>query len=623
MISCGSKCIPLFILLVLSLSLAFSTVRYVTPSGAGSQNGTSWGNAYPGSSLQTAIDASSSGDEVWVASGTYVTTSGTDRTISFSMKEGVGIFGSFAGTEISRSQRTLANGPNSILSGEIGAAGISDNSYRVIINGDLTTASILDGFVVRDGNDDRTASASEGLGGGIYNAGSASGTSSPTIRNCVITNNRAAFGAGIFNNGFNGKTSSPVLTHCVITGNTATSAGGGIDNFGVTGNANPTITNCIIYNNTAPKAGGMYCWGGDNGNANPTIVNSAFINNSATGDVAGGLIADNLNQYGGNSGSSAVVVRNSIFWGNTATGGGPQFAVAGTGTFTATYSILDMSSQSSPHVISGAGTGNLTTNPQFVNISNGIGVDNHWMTSDDGLRLQSSSPAVDAGENSGVPSADILNNNRIANSTIDIGPYEYGSAALPVELTMFNASVHSGKIILRWNTASEIDNYGFEVERKEINNRSDGSMIQWTRIAFVEGSGNSNTQHEYSLTDRVTSTGRYAYRLKQIDRNGAFEYHPQIEVFVTESPEGFTLSPNFPNPFNPTTTIRFSLPEAGTVSISVFDAAGRAVAHVANETFEAGIHSVPFDASRLSAGTYFAVVSNGGNRGVITMVLIK
>ncbi|MBP6672019.1 MAG: T9SS type A sorting domain-containing protein [Bacteroidetes bacterium] len=604
---------------MITSSVAFSTVRFVTPSGAGIQDGSSWANAYPGTSLQAAVNASSSGDHVWVAAGTYQTTSGTDRTISFSMKEGVLIYGSFAGTESLLSQRTMANGPTSILTGEIGEAGISDNSYRVIINGDLTTASVLDGFVIRDGNDDRTASATEGLGGGIYNAGSESGNSSPTIRNCVITNNRATFGAGIFNNGFNGKTSSPVISHCIITGNTATSAGGGIDNFGVTGNANPTITNCLIYNNTAPKAGGMYNWGGNNGNANPTILNSAFINNSATDSAAGGLIADNLNQYGGNSGSSTVVVRNSIFWGNTATGGGPQFAIAGTGTFTSTYSIIDMSGQSSPHVISGAGTGNLTSDPLFVNISNGIGADDQWMTSDDGLRLQSSSPGVDAGVNSGVPTVDLINNNRIANSIVDIGPYEYGSTPLPVELVSFSAMVQGVKIILTWNTASETNNHGFEVERKT-------AYSQWSRIGFVEGHGSSNIHHEYAFVDRTVPAGTIAYRLKQIDRDGTFSLSHTVELTSDASFSNFELSQNYPNPFNPSTSIRYTIPKgAGGVrtELMVFDLLGREMEILVNEVQNAGVYHVRFNASSFSSGMYLYRLRSGSFEEIRPMILMK
>lgn len=242
---------------ILLIAIVFKTngaIRYVTALGAGSFNGTSWANAFPGNSLQTAINSSGLGDEVWVASGTYYTTATTTRTISFSMKNDVAVYGSFNGTETLLSQRLLTSGLTSILSGEIGLAGISDNSYHIISNSNLNTSAIIDGFIIRDANDNRPPSLTDGLGGGIYNNGSGSGNQcSPTIRNCVILNNQAAFGAGIFNNGYNGGNSSPIISNCVISTNTATTGGGGLDNFGVAGIASPTITNCVIYNNAATQ----------------------------------------------------------------------------------------------------------------------------------------------------------------------------------------------------------------------------------------------------------------------------------------------------------------------------------------------------------------------------------
>lgn len=419
------KYLYLLIFLVTVTCSSYSVTRYVTPAGNGSMNGSSWLNAFPAASLQIAINLSGSGDEVWVATGIYYTTSSATRSISFSMKNNVSVYGSFAGTETSITQRNLSAGLSSTLSGAIGTVGIADNSYHVISNSNLNNTAVIDGFIVSDGNDDRPAvRTDQGLGGGIYNGGSGTGVvCSPTIRNCVITNNQAVFGAGIFNNGYIGGTANPIILNCVITTNTATTGGGGIDNFGVAGNASPIITNCVIYNNTAVfRAGGMYCWGGNNGNASPQVLNTCFVNNTAVD--GGAIVCDRLNTSAGSSGTATPNFKNCIFWGNTASGTGPQFLILANAAFQATYTDIDMTGQTSPHIMSGPGTGTMNSYPLFFNILNGAGPDNKWLTADDGLQIFSFSPCVDAGNNIGVTATDLLNNPRIMFVNVDMGPYE-------------------------------------------------------------------------------------------------------------------------------------------------------------------------------------------------------
>lgn len=423
------RLLKLTLLLTLISNSSFAIIRYVTPTGSGNQDGTSWTNAASGASLQAIINASTSGDEVWVSCGTYTTTSTANRNISFSMRNGVVIYGSFAGTENALSQRTLSCGPCSILSGEIGLSGNSDNSYHVVSNPiGLNNTATIDGFMVQDGNDERGATFTDGLGGGFYNNGGNSGNfCSPTIRNCVIRNNSAQFGAGIFNSGHTNGNSSPIITNCIITNNHAYTGGGGLDNFGLGGVASPTITNSLIYSNSAAQSGGgMFCWGGNNGNSNPTVVNSVFANNSATD--GGGIISSIEDLPSGSfSGNSNPTILNSIFLGNTVSGIGPQFFLRGEGaSFNATYSYINLTDQSTPHTITGSGTGNITTNPLLIDIDNAIGIDDCWMTSDDGLQLQSSSLLINSGNLTGAPTQDILGITRTGNP--DIGAYEYSNS---------------------------------------------------------------------------------------------------------------------------------------------------------------------------------------------------
>ncbi|MBP6671889.1 MAG: T9SS type A sorting domain-containing protein [Bacteroidetes bacterium] len=215
------------------------------------------------------------------------------------------------------------------------------------------------------------------------------------------------------------------------------------------------------------------------------------------------------------------------------------------------------------------------------------------------------------------------------------------NAPLPVELTSFTASSKRLNAELKWSTATEVNNAGFEVERKLVSRpggqagftsqvsgeipsslKLETSNSDWTRIAFVDGAGSSNTAHEYSYTDRSISAGTYAFRLKQIDRDGRFSYSPTVEV-TTSVPYIFSLEQNFPNPFNPSTSIEYQLPAAGKVTLSVFDALGREIAELVNEVKDAGRYSVRFDGTQRPSGIYFARLSSGGKTSVKKMLLVK
>jgi predicted outer membrane repeat protein len=161
-------------------------VVYVNVAATGANDGSSWANAY--TSLPSALTAANSGDEIWVASGTYRPTTTTNRGVSFALKNGVGIYGGFLGTETSRSQRDPAANVT-ILSGDIGTPGSSsDNSYHVVTADSTVTASaVLDGSTITGGNADGLPASNQDRGGGMWvNAGA------PTVSHCIFTSNSAS-----------------------------------------------------------------------------------------------------------------------------------------------------------------------------------------------------------------------------------------------------------------------------------------------------------------------------------------------------------------------------------------------------------------------------------------------
>jgi hypothetical protein len=179
-----------------------------------------------------------------------------------------------------------------------------------------------------------------------------------------------------------------------------------------------------------------------------------------------------------------------------------------------------------------------------------------------------------------------------------------GTEPLPVELALFDANVMEDRILLKWRTETEVNNYGFKVERILENS-------YWKTLGFVEGHGNSNSPKEYSFADYdISQAGQYKYRLKQIDNDGKFEYSYVITLYVG-APAVFYLSQNYPNPFNPSTRIDYSVPQASKVSLKVYDMLGREVASLVDEYKEIGTYTVTFDASNLAGGIYLYVISAG------------
>ena len=429
-------------------------IRYVKWNASGANNGTSWANAY--TDLQFALSAASSGDEIWVAAGTNKPTTGTDRTVSFVLKNGVAIYGGFAGTETLLTQRNPATNVT-ILSGEIGAVGIADNSYHVVSGGDTNNTALLDGFIITAGNangpsdpnrwgggmiNDNSSPTLRNLsfntnaayldGGGMYNlnhsdlsliniifiansAGSGAGmfndNSDPILKNVIFTSNSSnSSGGGLAN--YN---SSPTLTDVIFSGNSSGYHGGGMDNFG--SSSSPTLTNVTFSENTAAYAGGGMSNNSSGGS--PTLINVTFNVNSAT--WGGGIynffgnptltnvtIGGNTASYSGGgiyNESGNPTVANSIVWGNT---GGEINNVNG-GSTVVTYTIVQGGY---------SGAGNLNVNPLLGPLANNGGFTQT-------MALSSGSPAIDAGDDTNCPATDQRDVSRPQGDACDMGAYEY------------------------------------------------------------------------------------------------------------------------------------------------------------------------------------------------------
>jgi hypothetical protein len=209
---------------------------------------------------------------------------------------------------------------------------------------------------------------------------------------------------------------------------------------------------------------------------------------------------------------------------------------------------------------------------------------------------------------------------RLDNTTLSIwtAPFYDSSLVVPVELHSFTANLSDKNIILSWKTLTEKNNYGFEIERRT----GDGD---WVTAGFVKGSGTTLRENNYQFTDKPEAAGYYYYRLKQIDLDGTFAYHGNVEINFWNI-FSFALEQNYPNPFNPTTTIGYSIPEKCLVTIKIYDIMGNEVASLLNEEKEAGIYEIEFRTSKaegLSSGIYFYKMSARNFSEVRKMNFVK
>ncbi len=340
------------ILLVFTLYVK-SQVIYVKTDATGSNNGTSWSDAY--TNLQTAVSAATKGDSIWVAAGTYKptadktgnTTPTDERTKTFALTDSIFLFGGFAGTETLFSQRDIKNN-ETILSGDIGSTGDStDNCYNIIQSSDY---DIIDGFTITEGNANGTVNNETDMGGAALNKN----VKYVKINNCKITNCSGKQGGSIANY-FCGDSIS--ISHCIFLNNIAGN-GGAIGNW----DNDPTISFCVFENNFADNNIGCCGWGGaifnwGSGSTTKTI-NCTFIDNNARTAV--------IHDRGVHSN-----VKNSIFFNNKVN----DFYYVGS----VTYCLTKQSGYAGSN-------GNIDANPLLYNRGNGV------------YEISWTSPCIDAGD---------------------------------------------------------------------------------------------------------------------------------------------------------------------------------------------------------------------------------
>lgn len=391
-----SRAVPT-VFLALSSALACTggadaAVRFVSANlTTGANNGTSWADAYRGvGGLAAALSASVSGDEIWVAAGTYKPTTTLDRGAALTLKTGVALYGGFNGTESKLGQRDFAAN-QTIVTGDLagndsGTANLTDNSYRIFVGSAVASTGILDGFVIRAANANGSSASNWDRGGGIIILNNGN----PTVRNCTFVANRCTFGGGagyVF-------TASATFINCRFESNVGGSFGGAFDMNNVIGN----FERCVFIGNTAARAGACESFGG----SQTRYTNCIFSGNIATGSGGGGALWIGSN--------SAVTVRNSTFVANSATslagciintggsstiGNSILWANTGPGGTTVANQLTNSGGATnvSYSTVQGGftGTANLATDPLFVDQPNRD------------FRLRQGSPAVDSGSNALVP----------------------------------------------------------------------------------------------------------------------------------------------------------------------------------------------------------------------------
>ncbi len=638
----------------LHVSLAPPDPVYVDDTATGTEDGSSWADAY--TSLLDALEDEES--EIWIAEGTY----SNDET-PFELESGDKIYGGFAGTETQRSAR------DPLLYETI----LTGSADHVIYARSLGSSTVLDGVTVLGGSAEGEGNGENGGGfycdgRGIY--GTFSGGCSIAIRNVTFRDNHADNqGGALFLDGREGGSASAYLSNVVFENNSA-GYGGAMYVNAEDGLSSPTILNAAFVNNSAGRGGAVEVWAGLQGIARPEFTNVVFAGNEA--QSAGGVI-DNSNA-GGFGGISDVIFRNATFYGNRAEEGAVIRTYGNTGGgFDGSAKVMiynsidwnntdDLEEQDNSYRIDVEGEIEIfsslvendcplavnceaivTAEPGFVDATSIAGPDGVFATDDDGLHLADGSPAIDAGDPAYNSEAnDVMGSPRVAGGTIDLGAYEFGSTSpdnTPPTLPDDPIVSPDGTVLIggddedpadpasvlqiEWAKGEDEDGdtlrYGWrlapteefddilleaEVDTATIAEVELGSLASVLDSNDVSPGGSMTAYLQVSATDGHHTTFSEPVGLTFI--RGTF-----VSTADEDVPSELALHGIFPNPFHEETTIRYELPRPVHVVLRVYDVLGRQVGTLVNERQEPGRKDVRFSGGNLPAGLYFLRLQAG------------
>ena len=547
------------ILLITAFALLFSAhskaqIFVDVNNATGSEDGTSWATAY--TDLQDALDEArdndTDNDEIWIAEGIYYPSrqriSRDPLTATFQINsnmDGIKIYGGFAGIETELEQRDPRVN-EVILSGDIDQNDsvfnpnedsdnneqtpnqtdhqIGQNSYNVFyLTGGITRETVIDGVTITGGNG--IENDLRGRAGGLYCLG---GECSPTVNNVIFKGNFGGLGGAIAIDGEGTvrQESQPFISNSIFYGNAAVGGGAiySTDREGAT--SEPEIVNSVFYNNLASDLGGAILLIGESP-SQTTFSSAKLINNTIVGNRSlnsGGAIGTQ---------QSDLTISNTILWGNSAELEGGEIS-NNTGTQTLQYSLIEggvngFKVTGTPNTDGG---NNLSDDPLFENFDDPVGADGLWGTSDDGIRLSSESPAINAGNNSLLPtgiSTDIIGSDRVQFDAVDLGAFE--SASTPVAfITTWQTTSENESITIPTKGGPDITDFDFTI------NWGDGTS------GTVTGD-DPDVSHTYSeagtYTISITGTfphfylngGPQAGKLQSIEKWGNIEWQSMESAF--------------------------------------------------------------------------------------------